>query len=66
MDDMMLNGEKNLNLKLTFLISVIEDNDLFQDGEHVSSHRYFGWATTDDLVSWQGADIDTSVQMQMV
>jgi hypothetical protein len=29
MDDMMLNGEKNLNLKLTFLISVIEDNDLF-------------------------------------
>ncbi len=29
MDDMMLDGEKNLNLKLTFLIFVIEDNDLF-------------------------------------
>jgi hypothetical protein len=29
MDEMMLDGEKNLNLKLTFLVFVIEDNDLF-------------------------------------
>jgi len=36
---MMLHGKTNLVLRLTSLIFIVENNELFEEGEHANNHQ---------------------------